>query len=56
MKKSNDKKIIILKKVWRKILTYRATPISLSSGSSAETLQPGKEWNVIFKILKYNSC
>lgn len=35
----------------KNILTYKVTPIR-PENFSAETLQAGREWNDIFKILK----
>ena len=42
----------ISKAAMHKKITYRGTPIRLSVDFSAETLQPKREWNDIFKILK----
>jgi len=33
-------------------LTYKGTPIRLSADFSIETLQPRREWQEIFKVLK----
>ena len=33
-------------------VTYRGNPICLTADLSAETLQAGREWQAIFKVLK----
>ena len=52
--KVNDKEEII-RAARQKKITYKGTSISLSADFSAETLQARREWNDIFKILKYKS-
>ena len=42
----------ILRAAREKKITYKGTPVSLSSYFSVETLQARREWNDIFKILK----
>ena len=32
--------------------TYKGTPITLTADFSAETLQAGREWHDIFKVMK----
>uniref|UniRef100_A0A9L0RA36 L1 transposable element RRM domain-containing protein n=1 Tax=Equus caballus TaxID=9796 RepID=A0A9L0RA36_HORSE len=51
LEKVNDKEKI-LRAARQKKITYKGTLISLSVDFSVETLQTGREWNNIFKILK----
>ena len=48
MSKIRDKERI-LKAAREKLVTYKRTPIRLSAGFSAETLQARREWHNIFK-------
>ena len=36
----------------KKLITYRVVPIRLSAGFSKETLQPRRDWQEIFKVMK----
>ena len=42
----------ILKAAREKKVTYKGNPIRLTADLSAETLQAGREWQNIFKVLK----
>uniref|UniRef100_A0A9L0RK37 L1 transposable element RRM domain-containing protein n=1 Tax=Equus caballus TaxID=9796 RepID=A0A9L0RK37_HORSE len=49
--KANDKEKILRAARWKKV-TYKGTPIRLSVGFSAETLQAWRDWNDTLKSLK----
>ena len=51
LEKVNDKEII-LRAAKQKKTTYKGTPVRLSAGFSAQTLQARSQWKDIFKILK----
>ena len=42
----------ILKAAREKLITYRVVPIRLSADFSKETLQPRRDWQEIFKVMK----
>ena len=52
MAKTKDKERILKAAREKQQITYKGTPIRLSADFSAETLQFGREWHNIFKVMK----
>ena len=47
-----DKERILKAAREKQLVTYRGVPIRLSTDFSKETLQAGRDWQDIFKVLK----
>ena len=52
MTKFNDKDKILKATREKQQITYKRTPTRLSADFSRETLQTGREWHDIFKVMK----
>ena len=50
--KSKHKEKILKSAREKQAVTYKGNPIGLTADLSAETLQAGREWQDIFKVLK----
>ena len=50
--KIKDKEQILKATREKQQITYKGTPIRLSTNFSAETLQASREWHGIFKVIK----
>ena len=50
--KIKDKEKILKATREKRQITYKGSPIRLSADYSAETLQPRREWQDIFKVMK----
>ena len=48
----NDKETILRAAREKQKIMYKGTPIRVSANFTTETLQPRRDWNDIFKILK----
>ena len=52
MPKVKDKQRILNAAREKQVITYRGVPIRLSADFSKETLQAGRDWQEIFKVMK----
>ena len=52
MPKIKDKERILKAVREKQLVTYRGVPISLSADFSKETLQAGRDWQEVFKVMK----
>ena len=52
MPKGKDKERILNAAREKQLVTYKAVPIRLSVDFSKETLQSGRDWQEIFKVMK----
>ena len=52
MPQVKDKEGILKAVREKKLVTYREVPIGLSADFSKETLQAGRDWQDIFKVMK----
>ena len=50
--KIKDKEKLLKATTEKRQITYKGTPIRLTADFSAETLQSGREWHDIFKVMK----
>ena len=52
MPKVKDKERILKAGRERQVVTYKGVPITLSADFSKETLQAGRDWREVFKVIK----
>ena len=52
MPKFKDKEMTLKATREKKLVTYKEVPIRLSADFSKETLQAGRDWQEIFKVMK----
>ena len=56
MPKVKDKDRILKATREKQIIIYKGVPIKLSADFSKETLQAGRDWQEIFKVVKAGTC
>ena len=52
MQRVKNKERILKKAREKKIVTYKSVPIKLPADFSKETLQAGRDWQEVFKVMK----